>query len=279
MPTLPADQRTAHAHLKLDGVFAGYGAAPVIRDIDLCVAEREVVAVVGPNGAGKSTLLKTVLGVLAPTEGTITLGGRSIGGERTDRIARLGVGYVPQVRDVFDTLTVTENLEMGGYQLKPREVSARIAEVMELYPQLAGMRTRYAGHLSGGERKMLAVGRVLMARPSLLVVDEPTAGLSPQLAHELLHTQITRLAQSLGVAVLLVEQHAREALAVSDWAYLMVSGEVQVSEPAGDLLARPDIGQLFLGSSASVLQPSGDARQDPEIAGSAGPPALGRPSP
>jgi branched-chain amino acid transport system ATP-binding protein len=250
MPTSQADDRARDAHLRLEGVAAGYGNAPVISEIDLSVSKPEIVAVVGPNGAGKSTLLKTVLGVLTPSEGKITLDGKDIGGRRTDRIARLGVGYVPQVQDVFDTLTVRENLEMGGYRLGHREVAARIDEMLELYPQLAAMRSRYAGHLSGGERKMLAMGRVLMARPSLLVLDEPTAGLSPQLARELLHTHVTHLAHSLGVAILLVEQHAREALAISDWAYLMVSGKITLTESAADLLARPDIGEIFLGSSA-----------------------------
>jgi branched-chain amino acid transport system ATP-binding protein len=250
MPTSQADQRAQSALLRLDGVSAGYGPVPVISNIDATVCPQEIVAIVGPNGAGKSTLLKTVLGVLAPVEGTITLDGNEISGRRTDRIARLGVGYVPQVRDVFDTLTVRENLEMGGYRLKHRELAARIEEMLVLYPQLAEMRSRYAGHLSGGERKMLAMGRVLMARPSLLVLDEPTAGLSPQLAHELLHSHVTRLARSMGVAILLVEQHAREALAIADWAYLMVSGEITLGEPAADLLARPDIGEIFLGSSA-----------------------------
>ena len=251
MPTSPADDRLQRAHLLLSGVTAGYGTVPVIHEIDLAVAREEVVAVVGPNGAGKSTLLKCVLGVLTPSAGQISLDGLRIDGQRTDRIARAGVGYVPQVRDVFETLTVRENLEMGGYSLPRRAVPARVEEILELYPQLGEMRSRYAGHLSGGERKMLAMGRVLMTRPSLLVLDEPTAGLSPQLAHELLHTHVSRLA-STGVAILLVEQHAREALAISDWAYLLVSGQVQIAETAGELLARPDIGEIFLGRATGA---------------------------
>ena len=249
MRTLPADPRQEQAHLRLSGVTAGYGPVPVIQAIDLTVSLEEVVTVVGPNGAGKSTLLKCVLGVLRPSEGEIVLAGRRIDGERTDRIARAGVGYVPQTRDVFETLTVRENLEMGGYSLHRREIAERVAEIFELYPQLGSMSRRYGGHLSGGERKMLAMGRVLMTRPSLLVLDEPTAGLSPQLSHELLHTHVARLAKT-GIAILLVEQHAREALAISDWAYLLVSGEVQLSESATDLLARPDIGEIFLGGAA-----------------------------
>ena len=249
MPTSPADARLEQVHLLLTGVTAGYGGAPVIQAIDLAVAREEVVTIVGPNGAGKSTLLKCVLGVLRPMEGEIVLAGRRIDGERTDRIARAGVGYVPQTRAVFETLTVRETLEMGGYSLHRREILGRVAEIFDLYPQLGTMSKRYGGHLSGGERKMLAMGRVLMTRPSLLVLDEPTAGLSPQLSHELLHTHVARLAKT-GIAILLVEQHAREALAISDWAYLLVSGQVHIEESAKDLLARPDIGEIFLGRAA-----------------------------
>src|SRR2546429_1225615 len=183
MPTSPADTREQRAYLRVRGVTAGYGGVPVIHGVDLTLARGEVLTIVGPNGAGKSTLVKTVLGILTPLEGTIELGGQAITGLTTDRIARLGVGYVPQVRDVFETLTVRENLEMGGYTLPARVVEQRLDEVWALYPALDEMRSRYAGHLSGGERKMLAIGRVLMIRPSLPVLDEPTAGLSPQLPH------------------------------------------------------------------------------------------------
>jgi branched-chain amino acid transport system ATP-binding protein len=253
MPTSSADRRSEEGHLRVRGVAAGYGPVPVIQAIDMGVAEGEVVAVIGPNGAGKSTLLKTVIGVLTPSEGTIALGERQIAGLRTDRIARLGVGYVPQVKDVFETLTVRENLEMGGYTLPPREVNARIEEILELYPALARMRGRHGGHLSGGERKMLAMARVLMTRPSLVVLDEPTAGLSPKLAHDLLREHVARLA-STGVAVLLVEQHAREALAIADWAYVMASGRVQLADRAATLLERPDIAEIFLGRTASGVR-------------------------
>lgn len=239
------------AHLEIEGVSAGYGGAPILHGVDLTVARQEVVSVIGPNGAGKSTLLKTVLGVLAPLEGEIRLGGKRIGGLRTDQIARAGVGYVPQVKDVFEPLTVRENLEMGGYTLRRAEVEPRLEEVLEVYPALAAMRNRYAGHLSGGERKMLAMGRVLMTRPSLFVLDEPTAGLSPQLAHELLHVHVRRLAET-GVAILLVEQHAREALAISHRAYVLAGGRVALTDDAARLLERPDIHEIFLGRAAAA---------------------------
>jgi ABC-type branched-subunit amino acid transport system ATPase component len=259
MPISPAETRERQAHLRLTEIAAGYGPVPVINDVSVTVGLGEVVAVVGPNGAGKSTMLKAILGIIVPSQGTITLGGEAIGGLRTDQIARRGVGYVPQVKDVFETLTVRENLEMGGYTLARGEVGDRIDEVMQIYPALADMVHRQAGYLSGGERKMLAVGRVLMRRPSLLLLDEPTAGLAPRLAHELLFEHVTRLAGT-GIAVLLVEQHAREALAISQWAYLMVAGQVQLAESSSSFLERPDIGDIFLGR---VVDPVASSSGEP----------------
>src|SRR5215467_7261996 len=183
MPTSSAEAagaRDQRAHLRLADVAAGYGQAPVIQDVSLTVALGEVAAVIGPNGAGKSTLLKTVLGILRPSHGTITLAGERIAGLPANKVIRRGVGYVPQVKDVFEPLTVRENLEVGGYTLPRGEVATRVDEVMEHYPALAAMHNRPAGYLSGGERKLLAMGRVLMRRPSLLVLDEPTAGLAPR---------------------------------------------------------------------------------------------------
>ncbi|MGH2842626.1 MAG: ABC transporter ATP-binding protein [Solirubrobacteraceae bacterium] len=249
MPTSSAESRDSRAYLRLQEVAAGYGHAPVISGVSLTVALGEIVAVVGPNGAGKSTLLKTILGIVKPSEGGISLAGKSIGGLATNLVARLGVGYVPQVKDVFEPLTVRENLEIGGYALARGAVAGRVDEVLERYPALAAMRDRPAGYLSGGERKQLAMARVLMLRPSLLILDEPTAGLAPQLAHELLTQHVTRLAGS-GVAILLVEQHAHEALAISDWAYVMSSGRVRLAEAADALGHRDDLGSIFLGAAA-----------------------------
>lgn len=245
MPTSSAEGRPS-AHLELRGVSAGYGGAPIIFDVDLTVGVGETVAVVGPNGAGKSTLLKTVIGALRPLEGEVTLGGESVGGLRTNQIARKGVGYVPQVRDVFEPLTVRENLEMGGYTLPRRAVSRRVDEILEQFPVLAAMRDRHAGNLSGGERKMLATARVLMTDPKFLVLDEPTAGLAPKIAHAFLTEQVTQLS-ARGVSVLLVEQRAREALGIADWAYVMAAGTVRLQDGAAALLEREDIGQIFLG--------------------------------
>jgi branched-chain amino acid transport system ATP-binding protein len=256
MPTSGAEglgpgDRERSAHLSVRGVTAGYGGLPIIRGVSACVGRGEVVSVIGPNGAGKSTLLKAVVGVLEPMEGEITLGGKRLGGLRADQIARSGVGYVPQVRDVFESLTVKENLEMGGYRLPRREVAERIEEVAGAFAQLSSMLGRPAGNLSGGERKMVAIGRVLMMRPSLVILDEPTAGLAPQLADRMLSDYVGRLA-ARDVAVLLVEQRAREALAISDFAYVMAAGVVEIAAPAAEILARADLGDVFLGRAASA---------------------------
>jgi ABC-type branched-subunit amino acid transport system ATPase component len=252
MPTCSAESRDTAALLRLERVTAGYGAAPVIHDIELTVGPGEIVCVVGPNGAGKTTLLKAVLGIVRTSAGSIILAGRPLDGLPTHHRARRGIGYVPQVRDVFETLTVRENLEMGGYTLARDAVAGRIAEVMERYPALGVMQDRPAGYLSGGERKMLAVGRVLMRRPQILVLDEPTAGLAPQPAHELLFEHVSRLA-STGIAILLVEQHAREALSVAHWAYVMAGGQVRRAGPAAALLRRDDLGAIFLGQDSGPV--------------------------
>ena len=255
MPTSPAE------HLGLKGVAAGYGAEPVVRGVDLAVGRGEVVTVVGPNGAGKSTVLKAVVGIISLSEGEVTLGGERIDGLRTDEVARRGVGYVPQVRDVFETLTVRENLEMGGYRLRRGRLADRVADVVALFPALGRLLGRQAGTLSGGERKMLAVARVLMPEPSLLVLDEPTAGLAPQVAQTFLREHVAGLAGT-GVAILLVEQRARDALAVSHRGAIMVSGRMQLSGPAPELLQREDIGRIFLGRAAAPADAAPERHYD-----------------
>jgi ABC-type branched-subunit amino acid transport system ATPase component len=177
----------------------------------------------------------------------------------------MGLGFVPQTKDVFDTLTVTENLEMGGYLLTKPQLAARIDKVMSTFPALANMRSRTASKLSGGERKMLAVARVLMVEPTVLVLDEPTSNLSPELSRSVLRDQVRRLADS-GTAVLLVEQKAFEALGVSDWAYILVAGRVEIAGAASEILGRPDIREVFLGQSGTdspaAQSPPGQAARD-----------------
>ena len=245
----PVPAGTAPHALTVAGLSAGYGDTPTIMDVDLTVGRGEIVTVLGPNGAGKSTLLKAVLGVLRPMAGTVRLGDRDLTSLRSDQICRLSVGYVPQVRDTFPRLTVVENIEMGGYTLPRSKVKARVDEVMDLYPQLRKLAARQGGHLSGGERKMLAIARAMMISPSLLVLDEPTAGLAPQPAEELLTKHIAALTGT-GVSLLIVEQRAREAMAISHRAYVMAAGRVVLTDRADALLARSDLGEVFLGRSA-----------------------------
>jgi len=232
--------------LSVDALTAGYGTSPVISDVSLTVGRGEVVAVIGPNGAGKSTLLKAITGQLTTISGHVRVGERETTNVQSAELARAGVGYVPQVNDVFPDLTVAENLQMGGYLLKPAQQSKRIAEVLALFPQLVDLLSRTAMKLSGGERKQVAIGRALMLSPVLLLLDEPTASLSPKLANELLRDQVRRLADT-GTAVLLVEQKAHAALQFSDWAYVMVSGTSRLSGAAQELLTREDFGTVYLG--------------------------------
>jgi ABC-type branched-subunit amino acid transport system ATPase component len=240
--------------LEVHDLVAGYGAAPVVHGVDVSVGAGEVATIVGPNGAGKSTLLKAITGQCEILGGSVRLEGDDVTGLRGDRLARRGIGYVPQVKDVFGALTVQDNLEMGGYLLSRRDVAARIDEVLGTFPVLAEMRTRTASKLSGGERKMLAIARVLMLRPHVIILDEPTANLSPALARDVLEHQVRALAKA-GSAVVLVEQRASEALAVGDWGYLLVAGRLSVSAAASKLLAREDIGELFLGRGAHPPAP------------------------
>jgi branched-chain amino acid transport system ATP-binding protein len=247
----PGDPGRPSAALRLEDVAAGYGAAAIVSGVSISVGPGEVVSIIGPNGAGKSTLLKAVTGRLPVMAGTVMFGDRDITNMRGNLLARMGLGFVPQTKDVFDTLTVTENLEMGGYLLPKPQLAARIDKVMSAFPALADMRFRTASKLSGGERKMLAVARVLMLEPGVLVLDEPTSNLSPELSRSVLRDQVRHLADA-GTAVLLVEQKAFEALGVSDWAYILVAGRIEIAGPASEILARPDIREVFLGRSADA---------------------------
>jgi ABC-type branched-subunit amino acid transport system ATPase component len=248
MPTSSAD-RPAPV-LAAAGVTAGYGGAPVVREVSVQVGPGEVVALIGPNGAGKSTLLKALVGVVRVMTGRVELAGEDVTNRPPEELARRGVGYVPQVGDIFEPLTVAENLEMGGYLLRTADLPGRIEEVCAVFPALRPMLRRRADKLSGGERKMLAIGRVLMLDPRLLILDEPTANLAPKAADELLRGQVRRLAD-LGKAVLLVEQRARAAMELADWTAVLVSGVTRLEGPSADLLERSDFEELFLGAATA----------------------------
>jgi ABC-type branched-subunit amino acid transport system ATPase component len=233
----------------------------VIRDVSLAVGPGEIVAIIGPNGAGKSTLLKSLVGILRVTGGRILLGSEDVTNHPPEDLARRGVGYVPQVNDIFEPLTVLENLEMGGYLLQQKRVRARVDEVGQVFPALPPMLKRRADKLSGGERKMLAIARVLMLDPKVLILDEPTANLSPKLADSLLREHVKRLA-GLGKAVLLVEQRARAALQIADWTSVLVSGTTRLEGRPGDLLKRQDFEELFLGAGAAATAAPEDYEED-----------------
>jgi ABC-type branched-subunit amino acid transport system ATPase component len=236
--------------LEVTELEAGYSGNAVVRGINLSVRASEIATIVGPNGSGKSTLLKAIVKVIPLLGGVVRLMGEDLARIETESLVARGLGYVPQINDVFNPLTVEENLAVGGYSLPRKEVAQNMLRVMDIFPPLAAMRSRIAGRLSGGERKMLALARVMMTKPKVLVLDEPTANLAPALAKMLLTDYIPRLAQD-GVAVLLVEQRAKDALEISDWGHVMVSGEVRVAATGRELLARDDIGELFLGKAVA----------------------------
>jgi ABC-type branched-subunit amino acid transport system ATPase component len=235
--------------LQTIGLSAGYEGRPVVHDVSISVAPGEVVSIVGPNGSGKSTLLKSIVGVVEVLDGQVLVGERDVTGWRPENVARIGVGYVPQVDDVFGPLTVKENLEMGGYLLRPREVPARVEHVLGVFPQLGRMIGRRAGKLSGGERKMLAMGRALMLEPALVVLDEPTANLAPIIAGSVLRDHVRQLAAT-GASVLIVEQRARAVLEISDRTYVLGGGQLRMEGTPEQLGASPEFVESFLGGAA-----------------------------
>jgi ABC-type branched-subunit amino acid transport system ATPase component len=262
-PTLSASARPATDRpipaLRAERITSGYGGVPVVREVSIGVGPGEVVAIIGPNGAGKSTLLKSLIGILRVTDGRVLLGADDVTNHAPEELARRGVGYVPQVNDIFEPLTVLENLEMGGYLLKNDQIKGRVEEVTAVFPQLPPMLKRRADKLSGGERKMLAIARVLMLDPKVLILDEPTANLSPIVADTLLRDHVRRLA-NLGKAVLLVEQRARAAMEVATWTIVLVSGSTRLEGRPGELLGRQDFEGLFLGA-ATGQGPASDSEE------------------
>jgi ABC-type branched-subunit amino acid transport system ATPase component len=234
--------------LRTEGLTAGYNRSPVIHGVSVSVAPGEIVSIVGPNGSGKSTLLKAIVGVVETLSGRVLIGGSDVTGWASENIARIGVGYVPQVDDVFPPLTVRENLEMGGYLLKSRQIEPRVQHVMSVFPRLSNMSTRRAGKLSGGERKMLAMGRALMLAPALVVLDEPTANLAPMIAHTVLHEHVRQLAAT-GASVLVVEQRARAVLEISDRTYVLGGGRLQMEGTPAELGASSEFVDSVLGGN------------------------------
>jgi branched-chain amino acid transport system ATP-binding protein/neutral amino acid transport system ATP-binding protein len=246
--------------LDVSDLRGGYGAADeIVRGAALRVEAGEIVALIGPNGAGKSTLLKLIAGLLRPRAGQVRLNDRDVAGLDAPDISRLGLAFVPQERNVFGAMTVAENLEMGGF-LDRAHLRSRMDELYTRFPMLADKRRAAARTLSGGQRQILAMAMALMNAPSLLLLDEPTAGLSPRAADELFGT-IVALNQG-GVAILMVEQNALEALEVSARAYVLVQGRAEREGSAAELASDPTVRDLFLGGAAQpMLSPNrGDLR-------------------
>ena len=244
------DHPTAGIAVRTAELTAGYDSSPVIHGVSISVSPGEVVSIVGPNGSGKSTLLKSIVGLVEILSGKVFVGDEDVTGWPSENVARIGVGYVPQVDDVFAPLTVRENLEMGGYLLKQRELPARIAHVLEVFPRLGTMLGRRAGKLSGGERKMLAMGRALMLEPGLVVLDEPTANLAPALAQSVLGEHVRQLAMT-GASVLVVEQRARAVLEISDRTYVLGGGQLRMEGTPAELGSSPEFVESFLGGGRS----------------------------
>ncbi|NYT24928.1 ABC transporter ATP-binding protein [Alcaligenaceae bacterium] len=230
--------------LSICNLSGGYGETDIISDINLEVAESEIVTIAGTNGAGKSTLSKAVLGLLPRLSGTIKLDGKDV--SRIDPEFRIshGLGYVPQVANVFGSLTVLENLKVVRH-VKERE--RRIDSMLDAFPALKGRLRQYASTLSGGERQMLAFARAMMSDPRLIVLDEPTAALAPALVNQIF--DLVRELPKRGVAVFMVEQRARQALAISDKGYILDQGRVVLSGPASELLADERMAELYLGAT------------------------------
>ena len=238
----------ADALLAVHALEAGYNPSlPIVHGVSLEVREGEIVCVLGPNGAGKSTLIKAIAGLVTVTSGQVHLGGRDITGLDTHRLVRERVAYVPQTENVFARLTVEDNLALGALH-NQEGFEAQRQRVFALFPDLERMRGFAAGKLSGGQRQMVAVGRAMMGDPVLLMLDEPSAGLSPRLTR-LLFAQLTRV-RDAGMTIVMVEQNARAALSVSNRAYVLVDGRREIEGDAGTLLRDPALGALYLGAAS-----------------------------
>jgi len=233
-----------NALLEVVGLSAGYGGVQIVHEASISVSQGEIVTIIGPNGAGKSTFLKAIFGAIRPTAGRVMLDGRDVSGLSANQMVAAGAGFVPQTENVFPSLTIRENLEMGAYRRKGG-VNERIDELLARFPELARRPGETASRLSGGQRQALAMCRALMLEPCVLLLDEPTAALSPIMREEIFQ-QIQAIRDS-GVAVLMVEQNAREALAISDRGYVLVAGRNALEQSGREMLDNPDVGRLFLG--------------------------------
>jgi branched-chain amino acid transport system ATP-binding protein len=236
--------------LELEGVFAGYGGGDILRGVDLVVDEGSITCLVGPNGAGKSTVLKLVSGLLAPRAGTVRFRGRSIGGLSPRSVLKLGIVQVPQDRSLFPTMTVRENVRLGGFMLADRALKERrLAAIMEQFPLVGERADEPAASLSGGQQKLVEFARALMLEPAVLLLDEPSMGLEPRV-----RTLVFDMARTLnenGRTIVLVEQNARSGLQIADHGVVLETGRVRLEGEGAAILADPQIGELYLGRGAA----------------------------
>jgi branched-chain amino acid transport system ATP-binding protein len=230
--------------LDVEEVVSGYGEGDILHGVSLFMEKDEMVSIIGPNGAGKSTLLKTIVGLLRVRKGSIRFKGRTISGLKPAEVSRLGICYVPQEENIFPTLEVTENLEMGAY-IVSEGIRERLDRVFSIFPVLEERRGAKAGTLSGGERQMLAMGMALMVSPELLILDEPSAGLGPNLVEEIF-AKIEEINKD-GVGILMVEQNALKSLQIAQRAYILVMGRNRMEGTAREFLENPEIRESFLG--------------------------------
>ena len=233
--------------LEVRGLEGGYGAVQILYGIDMHVDEGEFVTIIGPNGCGKSTLIKTIFGIASYYSGDVEYRGQDVSGWRTDQLVNHGIAYVPQVDNVFPSLSVKENLQMGGNTLSNSVLNERIERSIDMFPDLRSREYDLAASLSGGERQMLAISRALISDPKFLLLDEPTAALSPLYQQQIIE-RIDSLREG-GITILIVEQNARLSLARSDRGYIMANGKIVHSGDAQNILTDPEIGEYFLGST------------------------------
>ncbi|MEM3387720.1 MAG: ABC transporter ATP-binding protein [Nitrososphaerales archaeon] len=236
--------------LRTEDLHSGYGKITIVQGVSIKVPEKSIVTIIGPNGSGKSTLVKTIIGEVKTFGGKVIYQGQDITGLPTYKIVAKGIGYVPQVNNVFTNLTVEENLEMGAYLRKDKEgIKSDVEEIFEMFNEIKPYAKTKAATLSGGERQMLAVARAMINRPKLLILDEPTANLAPK-AVALLHQKIKSICEQ-GVPILMVEQNVRKALQISDYTYVLGSGKCVYEGPSAQLLEAKDFGKIFLGIAKS----------------------------
>ncbi|WP_418470026.1 ABC transporter ATP-binding protein [Dialister invisus] len=232
--------------LTLKNIVAGYGNITALKGISLSVPEGKIVTLIGANGAGKSTTMKTIMGLMKPSEGEILFKDKPITGQKSFHIVNAGVVLVPEGRQILQNMTVRENLELGAYQRKDKaEIREDMVKVFQRFPRLLEREKQFGGTLSGGEQQMLAIARAMMARPQLMLLDEPSMGLAPLVVQQIF--DVIKDINKMGTTVLLVEQNARKALQIADYAYVMETGKIVMEGPAAEVAGNPDVMAAYLG--------------------------------